>query len=64
MKIDRVIDIVRNYKLTEMMAAGAGGFTQAADAQGPVAGYDKPLKKKYIGLGPGSRKRWMNKDVV
>ena len=64
MKIDRVIDIVRNYKLTEMMAAGAGGFTQAADAQGPVAGYDKPLKKKYIGLGPASRKRWMKKDVV
>ena len=51
MKIDRVIDIVRNYKLTEMMAAGAGGFTQAADAKGPVAGYDKPLtlkKKIYL----------------
>ncbi len=59
MKIDRVIDIVRNYKLTEMMAAGAGGFTQAADAKGPVAGYDKPLKKKHIKLPPGSRKRWM-----
>ena len=50
MKIDRVIDIVRNYKLTEMMAAGAGGFTQAADAKGPVAGYDKPLKKKDISI--------------
>jgi len=63
MKIDRVIDIVRNYKLTEMMAAGAGGFTQAADAKGPVAGYDKPLKKRYI-YQKNSRKNWMKKDVV
>ena len=27
MKIDRVIEIVRQYKLDEMMTAGAGGFT-------------------------------------
>ena len=26
--------------LDEMMAAGAGGFTGAAAAEGPVAGYD------------------------
>ena len=65
MKIDRVIDIVRNYKLTEMMAAGAGGFTQSADAKGPVAGYDKPLtlKKRYI-YQKNSRKNWLKKDVV
>ena len=33
----------------EMMAAGAGGFTGAADAEGPVAGYDPVmgLKKKH-----------------
>ena len=70
MKIDRVIDIVRQYKLDEMMTAGAGGFTGSADAAGPVAGYDpvmeppcgdkkKKKNKKYIGLGKGSRKRWM-----
>jgi len=69
MKIDRVIEIVRQYKLDEMMTAGAGGFTGSADAAGPVAGYDpvmgppcdekKKKKKKYIGLGKGSRKRWM-----
>ena len=65
MKIDRVIDIVRNYKLTEMMAAGAGGFTQDADAKGPVAGYDKPLKlkKRYI-YQKNSRKNWLKKDVL
>ena len=44
--------------LDEMMAAGAGGFTQSADAKGPVAGYDKPLKKKYI-YQKNSRKNWM-----
>jgi|TARA_B100001059_G_C17829517_1_gene583654 hypothetical protein len=34
----------------EMMAAGSGGFTNAANEKGPVAGYDpvmsKPLKRK------------------
>ena len=69
MNIDRVIDIVRQYKLDEMMTAGAGGFTGSADAAGPVAGYDpvmeppcgdkKKKKKNIIGLGKGSRKRWM-----
>ena len=70
MNIDKVIDIVRQYKLDEMMTAGAGGFTGSADAAGPVAGYDpvmeppcgdkkKKKNKKYIGLGKGSRKRWM-----
>jgi len=49
--------------LTEMMAAGAGGFTQAADAKGPVAGYDKPLKKRYI-YQKNSRKNWLKKDVL
>ena len=48
MKIDRVIDIIRDYKLTEMMAAGAGGFMLVTDLlmRGSCAGYDKPLKKK------------------
>jgi len=49
MNIDRVIDIVHQYKLDEMMTAGAGGFTGSADAAGPVAGYDpvmEPPKKK------------------
>jgi len=71
MNIDRVIDIVRQYKLDEEMTtgsvAGAPGFSGAADS--PVAGLDpvmeppcgdkKKKKKNIIGLGKGSRKRWM-----
>ena len=35
---------MKTYKeLKEMMAAGPGGFTSAADAKGPVAGYDLPF---------------------
>ena len=35
---------MKTYKeLKEMMAAGTGGFTSAADAKGPVAGYDLPF---------------------
>ena len=36
---------MKTYKeLKEMMAAGTGGFTSAADSKGPVAGYDLPFK--------------------
>jgi len=61
MKIDRVIDIVRQYKLDEMMTAGAGGFTGSADAAGPVAGYDpvmeRPKKRKY--MESARRRPWL-----
>lgn len=30
----------------EMMSAGAAGFTGAADAEGPVAGYDPVMGSK------------------
>ena len=33
-----------NAFIREMMTAGTGGFTSAADAKGPNAGYDLPLK--------------------
>ena len=33
-----------NSFIDEMMTAGTGGFTSAADAKGPVAGYDLPFK--------------------
>ena len=42
MKIDKIIQIIRNLK-EEGMVVGAGGFTGSADPKGPVAGYDKPL---------------------
>ena len=32
-----------NAFIEEMMAVGNGGFTSAADAKGPVAGYDLPV---------------------
>ena len=69
MDINKIISIVRESRLNEMMTtmstAGAPGFSSKADAEGPVAGLDAPMgcgekkkKKKVIGLGPGSRKRW------
>ena len=40
-----------NAFIDEMMAVGTGGFTSAADAKGPVAGYDLPFKGMIL-------KRW------
>ena len=40
---------MKTYKeLKEMMAAGTGGFTSAADSKGPVAGYDLPFKRMIM----------------
>ena len=61
-KLNRIINLVRE----EMMTTG---FTNANKASGPVAGFDPLLgkgkvekRKKYLSLGPGSRKRWMKKS--
>ncbi len=68
--MDRIIKYIRDTKLSEEMmttgsAAGKPGFSGSADAEGPVAGYDKPLGKKKKeptilarGKFPGLRKRW------
>ena len=40
-----------NAFIDEMMAVGTGGFTSAADAKGPVAGYDLPFSGMIM-------KRW------
>ena len=66
MDIDKIIDIIRNQKLNEMMGGGAvsgptnnvGGGKIAGTVQ---AGDDPPVrkKKKYIYAGRGSRKNWM-----
>jgi hypothetical protein len=57
----------------EMMAANAagasGGFSADSPAAGPTAGKETPMgkvqkRKKVIGLGPGSRKRWMGEETV
>jgi hypothetical protein len=59
-KLDKIINIIR-----EQMVAGTGGFSGSADPKGPVAGFDPVMgmakRKKIIGLGRGSRKRWTPK---
>ena len=72
MDIDKIIDIIRNQKLNEMMGAGAvsGPTNNVGDGKiaGTAPGEDPPvdLKKKkrgeptIIGRGcfPGARTRW------
>ena len=66
MDINKIIKIIRNQKLNEMMGAGAvsGPTNNVGDGKiaGTVqAGDDPPVrkKKKYIYAGRGSRKNWM-----
>ena len=68
MKIDRVIETVRSYKLNEMMGAGAAGAPTNNVGDGKIAGTveagdDPPVKKKkrYIYGGKNSRKMWLQK---
>ena len=60
-KLDRIIDIVREEMMTTGSTPGKPGFSSKADAEGPTAGYDKPLKKRYIWTR-GIRKNWKKKD--
>ena len=53
--------------MTTGSTTGKPGFSSKADADGPTAGFDPVIgkvmkRKKYLSLGPGSRKRWMKKD--
>ena len=67
---DKIIDIIRNQKLNEMMGAGAvsgptnnvgsGNIAGTADAGDDPPGIPASKKKKrYIYGGRGSRKMWM-----
>ena len=47
--------------MTTNSVAGKPGFSSKADADGPTAGYDKALKKRYI-YQRGVRKNWKKKD--
>ena len=65
-KLDRIINIMREEMMTTGSTPGKPGFSSAAPAKGPTAGFDpvmgkmmKRKKKKYISMGKGSRKRWM-----
>ena len=71
-KIDKIIEVVRNYlgeegpTMSTGSTPGKPGFSSAAPAKGPTAGFDPVMgkmerRKKYLSLGPGSRKRWMKK---
>ena len=58
MNIDKIIDIVRNQRLDEMMTVGGGAIAGTVEA-----GDDPPVKKKRPtilarGMMPGCRKRW------
>jgi len=56
--LNRILNMLRE-QMTTGSTAGAPGFSSAADPKGPVAGYDKPLRKKkrYIYVR-GVRKNW------
>lgn len=63
-KLDRIINFIREEMMTTGSTAGKPGFSSKADAEGPTAGYDPTMgkvkkRKKYLSLGHGSRKRWM-----
>ena len=65
-KLDRIINIIREEMMTTGSTPGKPGFSSAAPAKGPTAGFDpvmgkmmKRKNKKYISMGKGSRKRWM-----
>ena len=52
--------------MTTGSVPGKPGFSNKANAKGPTAGYDPVIgkvekRRKYLSLGPGSRKRWMKK---
>ena len=58
--LNRIIDFLREeMAMTTGSTAGAPGFSNATDPKGPVAGYDKPMKKRkrYIYVR-GVRKNW------
>ena len=66
MDINKIIKIIRNQKLNEMMGAGAvsGPTNNVGDGKiaGTVqAGDDPPVRKKkrYVYGGRGSRKMWL-----
>jgi len=68
MDIDKIIDIVRNQKLNEMMGAGAASGPTNNVGDGKIAGTveagdDPPVRKKkrYIYGGKNSRKMWLQK---
>ena len=65
-KLERIINFFREEMMTTQSSAGKPGFSSSAPAEGPTAGFDPVTgivrRKKYLSLGTGSRKRWMNQN--
>ena len=63
-KLDKILNYFREEMSVGNAAGTQGGFSSSADAKGPVAGYDKPMKplrKRYIWT-KGIRKNRKKKD--
>ena len=59
--LEKILNLIRESMMTTNSTAGKPGFSSKANADGPTAGYDKPLKKRYIWTR-GIRKNWKKKD--
>ena len=57
-KLNRIISLLREQPTMNMGAGRIAGSDEAGDSP-PVR---NKKKKKYLSLGFGSRKRWMQKD--
>ncbi len=55
--LTKIISFIREEMMTTASTAGKPGFSSKADEEGPTAGFDPKLKKKYIYLR-GVRKNW------
>lgn len=64
-KLDWIISIIKEQMVANA-PGGSGGFSGSADPKGPTAGFDPVMglkrRKKIIGLGKNSRKRWMKPE--
>jgi hypothetical protein len=63
-KLDKIINLIKEQMVASASPTGPAGFSRSAPAAGPVAGTDPVMgftkkRKKIIGLGQKSRKRWM-----
>lgn len=61
-KIDKIINLIKEQMVASASPTGPAGLSRSAED--PVAGTDPVMgftkkRKKIIGLGQNSRKRWM-----
>ena len=64
--LEKIINLIREEGPTMTSGSNPQGFSSAADAKGPVAGFDptmgKPKKRKIYVYLKGARKRWSKKN--